>query len=248
MKIWQWVLLCVLGFFIFLVANAPATLLYRFIPEHSDIAVVQPSGTLFNGKMASLGYKGIVLDDFSWTLSPVSLFLGKATLDIKGGDLRHAQKASAEGEVSVSLFNLSHISASDLIVSVPIKSVLAQVNLPVQISAKGKVRVDIDVASVTEQCLELAGTGNWNNASIDLNQQAVSLGSFIADLSCEDGAFAAQVGGDNKFDLDATFILSTDGRLLQSGTFQLDPSLPQAMRQAAVFFGDPGPSGRYVLR
>lgn len=248
MKLWQWVLLCLFAFVIFFVAYAPATLIYRFIPSNANIAIVQPSGTLFNGKMASIGYNGIFLKNFSWQLSPIALFMGKATLDINGGDLRNAQHAYADGQVSVSLLNTSHVSASDLTLMLPIKSILAQMKLPVQITAQGRIRVDLAEADIKQACRQLVGTGNWSNASIALNNQSVSLGDFLAEVSCEEGGFAAQVGGDNKFDLDAKFVLMPNGQLSQSGTFKLDPSLPREMQQAAVFFGNPDPNGRYILR
>lgn len=248
MKLWQWMLLCLLGFVIFLVAYAPATLIYRFIPQNANIAIVQPSGTLFNGKMASLGYNGIFLKNFSWKLSPFALFLGKASLDINGGDLRNAQHAYADGQLSVSLFNTSHVSASDLTLMLPIKSILAQMTLPVQITAQGRIRVDLADADVKQSCRKLDGIGKWSNASIGLNNQSIPLGEFLADLSCEESGFAAQVSGDNKFGLDAKFVLTPAGKLSQSGTFKLDSSLPPEMQQAAVFFGNPDPNGRYILR
>ena len=250
MKVWQWVVLCVFSFVVFLIANAPATLIYRFIPEQVNVSIVQPSGTLFNGKMTSLGYSGILLDDFSWELSPLSLLLGKASLNINGGKLRDAQHAYADGNLTINLFNPKQISAEDLTVLVPIKSLLAQVRLPVRISAQGRIRADLTELDVEleKQCNLLSGRGNWNNASIELNQQSITLGNFDADLSCENGGFAAQVGGENKFNLDAKFVLTADGKLAQSGTFLLDPSLPQAMRQAAVFFGNADSNGRYTLR
>ncbi len=248
MKAWQWISLCVVGFLVFLIAYAPATLIYRFLPQDLNVVISQPTGTLFKGKMSTVGYNGILFDNFTWKLSPFSLLLGKVKLDINGGNIRNDNLAYVDGVLAVSLFNTSHLTASDLTLLMPIKSVLAQVKVPVQISAQGRIRVDLVEADVKSQCQQLDGTGSWNNASIVLNQQSVQLGSFQANLSCEGDGFAALVGGDNKFNLDAKFVLSPQGRLSQSGSFMLDPSLPQPMQQAAVFFGNPDPNGRYILR
>ena len=247
MKKWQWIVLCLVAYLVFLFVNTPAAIITKFIPADAGINIYKPTGSLFKGRAESISASGIRVDSVTWELSMVKLLIGRASIDVNGGQLRQNDKAYIDGNISVSLFNTNAISASDLSVLVPIKNILAQLDLRVRITTEGRIRVDIEEFSKDDSCEVLQGTGNWNNAQLTVTPQTIELGNFEASLRCSEGNYSALVSGDNRLGLNAEFSITPTGELSKQGTFQLDQSLPREMQDAAQFFGRVDNNGVFTL-
>ncbi|MFC3122630.1 type II secretion system protein N [Agaribacter flavus] len=250
MKIWQWIVFGVILYVLGLIVYAPASLITSLIHQASNaqISIAEPKGTVFSGSAAKVSFNGIVVNDVNWHLSPLHLLLLKATIDVKGGAIRDMEQAYVSGRASVSLVNFQNISLQDMQTFIPVKSILAQVKLPVFITAEGRVRVNIQSLQADPSCLHLLGVGGWQNASIADNGKVTQLGSFDANLNCNNGQYTINIDEQNILNLDANITVGIDGSYQVNGKFKPDPTLPTEIKQAASFFGRANSQGFYEIK
>jgi general secretion pathway protein N len=188
------------------------------------------------------------VNNVSWSLNPWSLLLLRTTIDITGGAIRSSEQVYVKGQASFSLLSPENFSLQDTQIFVPAKSVLSQFRLPVAVTANGRFRVDINTLEMTPTCTTLMGTGAWLNAQVDTPQQPVNLGSFDADLSCENGNLTVNILPDNRLQLSANIVVDGEGKYKASGQFKPEDNLPAVIQQAADSFFQKNPQGFYLIR
>lgn len=249
MKKWQWILLAVLAYLLFFISYTPAAFVAGYVHQFSDNKALLSgvSGTLFSGKAESLSVQGVRVNQLNWELSPWSLLLLRANLDIKGGNLRKTDDVYVKGNVSTSLLKPQNIHVQNASIFVPTKTLLSQIKLPVFVTASGRFRVDIDQLEMDNGCAVLDGKGNWLDAAISVNKKDIDFGTFDANLSCNTPAFSLQILPDNKLSLDANVNVSLSGKYNVNGQYRVTPDLPKEIRDAAGFFGKPQGGGVYTI-
>ncbi len=249
MKKWHWAVLVILAYLLFLIAYTPATYVTALIQEQSknQISFQNVSGTLFEGQASSVSSQGIVVNNLNWQLSPWSLILLQAKLELNGGNIRNAQDIYLKGRMTASLLNTQRFSVEKAQVFVPTKTLLSQLKLPVFVTASGRFRVDINTFSFDQGCQELEGNGNWLNAGVNVNNKQVDFGTFDASLSCQGEAFALQIAPSNGLNLDAKAVAELGGKFSVQGEFNIPDSMPNEIKQAAPYFGRETSSGRYTI-
>jgi len=248
-KKWQWFLLAILTYLLFLIAYTPASLVTGYAQSLSNkqVSFAGVSGTLFEGKAEQLTVQGMQVSNVEWQLSPWSLLLLKAKLDVKGGALRNSNEVYLKGSVNTSLLNPQKFSMHNASVFVPTKTLLSQFKLPVFVTASGRFRVDVDKLYFDQGCSELSGQGNWLNAAINVNKKDIDFGTFEAKLSCNTPAFAVQIMPDNKLALDANLSIDLQGNYKINGKYAISDDLPAEIQEAARFFGKPQGNGEYII-
>jgi general secretion pathway protein N len=240
MKPWKWVLLAIFTYVILLIAYIPAIHIVNYVQTNNPslpVALGKVEGTLWTGKVDQIITQGIVMNNVTWELSPWFLFLGQANIDLKGGKIRESEQAYVRGNISASLFNPKNVSAHDLKVFLPARSVMAQVRLPVPVTADGRFRVDIKEFEFDNACVNLTGKGSWLKGTVSGPTGVIDFGNFDANLACEGDQFAIQVMPQNKLNLDATVLLSVSGKYKINGRFKPSGDMPREVHQAANFFG-----------
>jgi general secretion pathway protein N len=248
-KKWQWILLAIIAYFIFLIAYTPAQLVASYVQDSSQnkVRFNGVEGTLFSGTASKLSYEGLQVDDVHWELSALSLLILQANLDITGGAIRNTDKIFIDGNISLSLLNPQAIKVSKARIFAPAKPLLAQVELPVVVTALGRFRIDLEHFEFDEGCKELKGNGNWLKAALNINGKPLDLDSFNAALSCEEPNFVMQVTPDNGISLDAKITLNQNGNYAALGTYAIPADFPNEIKQGTPFFGPSLGQGRHKL-
>lgn len=248
-KKWQWFLLAVITYLLFLVAYTPASLVATYAEELSkkQVTMAGVSGSLFDGRADQIMLQGLRVNNVEWQLSPWSLLMLQANLDLKGGNIRNKNDIYIKGTVAASLLNTQAFNIQNTSVFVPTKTLLSQFKLPVFVTASGRFRVDVDELYFDQGCQQLNGQGNWLNAAINVNKKDIDFGTFKAKLSCETPAFAVQIMPDNKLALDAKLRVDLKGKYEIDGEYAISEDLPNEIKEAARFFGKPKGDGSYII-
>jgi general secretion pathway protein N len=240
MKPWKWVMLAIATYVILVIAYLPAAHVVSYVQTNNPklpAAIGQVEGTLWTGKVDKIISQGIVMNNLRWELSPWSLLLGKASIDLNGGKIRESEQAYVKGNISASLFNPQNISAHELKLFLPARSVMAQVPLPVPVTADGRFRVEIEEFEFNNACVNLIGKGSWLKGTVSGPSGVIDFGNFDANLACEGEQFVIQIQPANKLNLDAKVLLSVTGKYEINGRFKPSDDMPREVQQAANFFG-----------
>lgn len=246
MKSWMWAILAIITYLFLLIAYLPAAQFIAYAQNNNPnlpFTISKPEGTLWSGRADKVITQGIAVTNFRWELSPLALLIGRASLDLHAGKIRGSEQTYLKGNVSVSLFNTQNITADKFQLFLPAKSVMAQLPLPVPVSADGRFRLDIQTFKFNQTCIELDGKGSWLNGTVSGPSAVIDFGNFDANLSCEEEQFAIQVQPQNKLNLDAKVLLSVDGKYKINGRFKPSDDMPQEVKQAANFFGSADAQG-----
>ncbi len=249
MKKWHWILLAVLAYLIFLVVYIPAIYVTDYLQKatQNKLGFYHVSGTLFSAKADLITYEGLRLNNVKWQLSPLYLLMLKANLDITGGDIRQPEQIYVKGRVKIPLLNTNNMMLKDTKVFMPAKPLLAQVKLPVPITASGRFTLNIKSFEFDQGCRELSATGNWLKAAVNVNNKPLDLGTFDAVLSCQSPLFSMKISPDNGIQLDANINLELNGKYSAKGQFVIPSNFPEEIKQGAQFFGSSKGQGVYEL-
>jgi general secretion pathway protein N len=243
----KWGSLCLFVYLVFLIVKLPAVQVLPRTELYSNISTVGVSGTLWNGHASRLQVNGIAVNDVNWSLSFFPLLLGQINLDIKAGKIRDVEQISINGNVQLSFSGLE-IQAEDLLAYIPTDLVISLLPLPIPIQADGRFKVQLDEIAYEAGCQTFKGSGQWLNASYTGTTGVIDLGSFNADLSCDNGSIVADVKQPNRFGLTAKTTIPANMRFKVEGRFKPEANLPKEVHQAAQFFGKADPEGYYPIK
>jgi general secretion pathway protein N len=241
----KWGSLCLVVYFIFLIVKLPAVHVLSKIQLPKEISVSGISGTVWEGQAQRAQANGLPINNLNWSLSFFPLLLGEISADIKAGNIRDIDQISATGHVSVSG---QRLQADDLLAYVPANLMISQLPLPIPIQAAGRFKVQLDEVDYEAGCQQFTGKGQWLNANYTGTTGAIDLGSFNADLSCENGSIVVDVKQPNSFGLTAKTVIPANMKFAVTGRFKPEANLPQEVHQAAQFFGKPDSDGYYPIK
>ncbi|GBL04385.1 type II secretion system protein N [Glaciecola sp. KUL10] len=249
LKPWQWIVLGCLTYLVFLVKYMPANwaLNQASTALPKNISVNDVEGTIWDGKISSVVISGIGISNVTWDLSFWSLFTGKISAELNGGRLRDSDSVYFKGQANTYWYNTQAFALHDFSAMLPAQSVLAQISLPVPITARGRFNTNIKELTFDQNCQTLTGTGGWTNGVVNGLQGPIEFGTFEADLGCAQGVLNVTVKPDNKLSLDATLTLQATGKYAVQGRFKIPENMPEEVQQAAVFFGTPDSQGFRII-
>jgi len=229
----------VVAYAVFVVATAPASLIFKFARNQIQAGAV--SGTVWHGKATTLQAGIINLGDAEWNLNVLSLFTGRL-----GADIKLVQpKGFAQGHVNVSLggkIYMKNVSAS-----LPFDSIVGSGGLPGGWTGTAQIKLD-----------EVALANNWPTAvkgtvdAIDVTGPAnapVNLGNYRVTFPAAGSTVNSLVG--ELQDLEGAAI-SITGKLILANdrSYQLDsmvatrPNAPESITQGIQYLGDADAQGR----
>ncbi len=244
-----WIVVGLLAFVIFLLANLPATQVIGRTTLPDNLAMSGVSGTIWNGRAQTVVANGLPVDNLEWDVNPWSLLTGTLSMKVKAGDLRDATSIAFKGPLSIDLFSFEHVEAEDFLLYLPVDRVLAEVQLPLPVNAGGRFRVQLDALSFGPGCETLNGTGDWLNATVAGTQGPIDFGSYSAQLRCEGESIGVRVEEPNMLGLTMDAVLQPDfSGMTVNGRVKPDDSLPDEVHQAALFFGQPDADGYIPIR
>jgi general secretion pathway protein N len=240
----KWILLGIVTYVGFLIIKLPAIQLISRLQLPANIGISGISGTIWQGQAQQLTINGLVVDQVEWKLSFWPLLTGKAKLELKGGNLRQAEEISFSGLLWL---GQDSVAADNFNLYLPSDLVIAQLPLPIAVNAKGRFSLKLTELDYQQGCQALSGKGQWLNAEVVGLQSPINLGTFNADLSCIENDVLISVKEPNSFGLSARARIPNNLRFSVEGRFKPDPSLPDEVKQAAQFFGQPDAEGYYPV-
>ncbi|GAC16330.1 type II secretion system protein N [Aliiglaciecola lipolytica] len=250
-RIVKWSLLGLLAYIVLLIINLPASQVIYRVNQSKDVSIEGVQGTIWRPSASMITVNNISIENVQWQMSFWQLLVGKVSLDIDAGNLRASDKVSARGVVNISLFDPSHIQASDLTLYIPADMLIAQVPLPVAVNAGGRFKVLVNELDYPGKCVALSGDGQWINAGLEgligLNEP-LSLGNFEATLNCIENDVLVKINPPNVFNLTADARIPNNLKVKLDGQFKPDDSLPKQVKDAAKFFGRPDNQGFYKIK
>ena len=240
----KWVLVCLVIYFIFLIVKLPAAQVLSKIQLPKSVNISNISGTIWHGHAQRAQINGLPINDLNWSLSFFPLVLGKISTDFKVGNLRDLDQISATGHVS---FSGQRFQSENLLAYVPANLAISLLPLPIPIQADGRFKVQLNEVDYQAGCQSFSGNGQWLNANFTGVTGVIELGSFDADLSCEDKSIVLNVKQPNRFGLTAKTSIAANMKFTIKGRFKPEASLPKEVHQAAQFFGKADADGYYPI-
>ena len=241
----KWGGLSLVVYFVFLIVKLPAVHVLTQIQLPKGVSVSGISGTIWNGHARRVQVNGLPISNVGWNVSFLPLLLGEVQADIKAGDLRDIDQISANGYVST---NGKHVEVKNLLAYLPTNLVISLLPLPIPVQADGRFKVQLDDVDYETGCQQFTGKGQWLNANFTGTSGVIDLGTFDANLSCENGSIVVDVKQPNSFGLTAKATIPADMKFKISGRFKPDANLPTEVHQAAQFFGKPDADGYYPIK
>ena len=227
------------------IAHTPASFALKYIPIIRGIMVESPSGTIWNGEAKNVRWKGYNLGEIRWQFSPKKLLEGKANYHIrfgKGSDF----KAMGKGNVG---YGFSGLFADSVVLSMPAKNVLQQLNLPLPMNVEGLFELSIsDYYYAQPWCQSASGTLVWNGSKIASPVGELDLGSIITDLTCEDSKIMLTGEHDNQ-QISAAVDLVLENNLSYKANGWLKPNayFPAEMNSQLKWLAAPNNKGQYTF-
>lgn len=242
---WRWLSAAIFLYLCLLIAFMPAAQVIGRIELPNTIRLGNVEGTLWQGEVDRIVVNTIPVNQLSWDISPWALLTGKIAADLDAGNIRDAEAIAFKGPLSVSLFNLQQISAEDFLLYLPVDRVLSEVRLPIPVDAGGRFRVNVESLDYSDKgCDNMMAYGDWLNARVAGTQGPIELGTFSAQIRCQNEQIVINVEEPNAFGLSMQATANQDfSGLKVTGQFKPDPSLPQEVHEAALFFGRPDANG-----
>jgi len=230
-------------FFGFLIAFLPASVSMSLMPENKNFAVSGVSGTLWSGQASRIKVSNQTLDNIRWQLSPFSLLTGSLGLNLQVKD----KAMPTRGDVTLGLGN--SVSADNL--KTRFDAALLEPIINVRgVNLSGTIALDIEEIAISQQVSEEKKTAEimiddatlevaWDKANVSSKMGAASLGSLIIKLrKVEDGKLEIKVREiDDVTGMNATFLLSRDGKLKATGEMNAD--LPKNLQLLGGMLGKP---------
>lgn len=181
-------LLLALGLYLsFLVAELPAARLLGWLSLPPGLSLGDVSGTLWQGQVARVGWRGRQLRALSWHVSAGSLLLGRPTVQLTFTD---ADGLTGQAELGW----LGHWRIRALDLQAPAEALLAAVPQPWPVTAGGRVRLQIDEGEFEPAgCRSLVGELRWSEARLATPLGELALVEAVAQLGCEQGRLQAEL-------------------------------------------------------
>ena len=242
-RIFLFSLCFILVFLVSVLIHVPVSFAIKYLPPIQGLEFNGIGGTVWQGNAKNIVWKNQNLGQVVWDFQPGKLMEGKAEFSLRfgrGSDLNFTGK----GNVGISI---SGPYAESVVASVPASQILQKVNVPVPVSADGRVELSIhEYRYAAPWCQSANGTLVWNASEINSPLGNLNLGALIADVNCSDNKLMAsgnqetkQVAGAFNAQLDANKVYKMDA------WFKPNSEFPAGMKSQLKWLGNPNAEGRY---
>ncbi len=230
-----------------LLFKAPAALVYGLLLPKDRALPVQlygVDGSLLDGSVAGVVLNGrTLLADLRWTLNPLALLAGRASLTLSTGK----EPILLDGAVSRSVLGSTRVS--DLRLNSALRPLAAAIGYPF-IPVDGQIGLELTSLSATGTRIT-AAEGNAQLVGLvwALGANPAPLGDFRADLANEGDDIVARLAS-----VSGPLELTGEARLLPDQSYTTDirikpkPEAPPIVQNMLRQLGQPDPQGFYQLR
>lgn len=221
----------------------PAAVAINWAPQVPGLAYGAASGTLWQGKLNGVNYRGLALGTATWSLHPLSLLglavVADVTLDhTDRAPLSASVRATPAGQVEISALRGGMTLAE-----------LARAGVVPKNIATGDVILDLDrVVLDNGRPVTAEGRGGLVNLRSAL-LPGVALGSFEGELETTDAGIVATFR-----DVEAPLRVAGQAQLRPDGGYDVTGRItpvaetPEALRRGLALLGQPDASGQYSFR
>ena len=226
----------------FLLAQCPAERVLPWLPLPPELKLSGVSGSIWQGEVARIDWRGTTLRKVSWRLPVSSLLLVSPALQLTFKD-----PGTLLGRAEVS--GLRQPQLSDVSLQAPADWIMAQAKLPLPVTVSGKIQLELDQLQITPtRCEALQGTLQWSGAGMDSQFGSLRLGRAKADLSCAKGKLVVKLKqGSEQLQVEGRGELSLPNTYSFQGTLTPGQGLPESMAQGLNFIGQRDSQGRVRL-
>jgi len=223
-----WILLAVIFWLVFVIAQAPASWGGYMMTRSGGLALTGISGTVWHGRasMASVSIDGRAysLGELNWDLHPFSLLRFSPCADINTS----LERQQISGTACAGRNN--KLTLRDTDISVPASLVQG---LPDKMAVSGQLSAHIQQLEVQQQTVQaLTGNVSWSAARLNNGQRWLNLGAFAAELSATDsGAIFADVFSlEGPIDLKGNVTMPLTGGVMIDVDFTLSDSFSREVQ------------------
>ena len=235
----------------FLIATLPTTfVLNQFSLTNNinnKINISGVTGTVWNTNIEQVVIGEMSIQKVQAKLSFWSLFTLTPKLSINFGD---SFIAGPEGELEL-VISSEKAEINDLKLLVKANEIAQQLTLPLPMSAQGDVELTVLNAEIdlkkNNQCIAAKGSVIWSKAGVVALEQNIKLGTFSADIDCENGALAVILSPKNDLGLTFNAYVRQGGNISGNGFLKPGAKFPQTLNDALPFLGRKDSQGRYRL-
>jgi len=233
----------------FLLVNAPLVLMTNNIELPRNIAVQGVSGSIWQGKIASVIINGNEIKQIKTNVSFWSLFSLSPSIEVTFGD---AMLAGPEGKFTLKA-STEQLALTEVEVFISANDIAKQLSLPVPVTAQGNVELFLESMVITTidklSCSQAKGDVTWLRAGAIALEENIKLGKLSAGISCADGNLLAMVNPNNDLGLSFDGVLALPSQKV-SGQGYLKPGakFPAQLKSVLSFLGRADNQGRYRLR
>lgn len=204
------------------------------------LEIASSEGGFWSGEFNQLRFQKQSLNKLSWNLSGSSLFTASLGADVNINDplftgSLHAQQ-SITGRTVISEVNGTQVVAE-------LSRIWPLIRF---ISPTGELDWKKAAIAFNNEGFDLAsGSVEWNNAQILVNNHSTALGQVVASFDVENNDLLITLNSDEKFDLQATIVVSRNNRYQMTASIKED--IPQNIYQSVKFMARSDGNGRFVL-
>jgi general secretion pathway protein N len=237
------------SYLVFLLANAPLSLVVNNIKLPRGIELHDVSGSIWQGEISRLWVNNYEIEKVQTSVSFWSLLSLSPSIQIVFGD---AMLSGPEGKINLRVSS-DQVVLSDMELIISANDIAKQLPLPMPVKAQGQVELFLsELVIVTGEqlaCSKAEGEVTWSRAGVVALEQNIKLGKFYSAISCDDGKLIAKVSPKNNLGLsfDGVFALKTQ-KVSGKGYLKPGAKFPSQLRSALSFIGRPDNQGRYPLK
>ena len=248
----KWLRWSGLGLMIFigvLLALLPAATVLHFIPLPKDISITGVSGSIWQGRAASLTLQRYTAYQLEWQLAVVPLLKGELQVTVSAGQNPQSQ-LQLDGMLRAR--SASQWQAEQVKFSFPVALIASYQALPFQMKLQGRLRGYIAEAKpAVPWCQALDADLVWQQASIASRylKPALELKEVEAKLSCAEGDLLATIRDPQQvLGMDLSLRLDQQKQLFANGVLSPAGELPKSVKQGLQFFAQPQKDGSYRVQ
>jgi len=242
---WKIVGISVLLYCFFLISNLPAKLVIGWVipKQNAGFSLQSPEGSVWSGKIASIGAKGVYLNNLEWDLNVFPLLYGNISIDFTFGD------AETHGAGSINFGIASNkIELEDFEAKMPM-SFFKPLMIAVPAKLDGQLSAHFD-SIIFAPGDEIMAKGNlvWNSAAVTV-LQTVQLGDLKLSLTPRGkGSHGVLKDAGGPLILDGTIQLSNKGQYQAAIKVGTRSTAERALKQSMPFLGKVGSDGKVQIR
>lgn len=220
MNITRYLAIGIIGYLIFLIVIAPASLLHHLIPDSSTpkIQLGHLDGTLWQGHASSVRIDQHTVTDLKWDFNFWKIALGQISIDTNGKYQQHP----FETMLSVTALGTVHLAETRAEIDGATMGDMIQLPLG---QLTGTFKIELENASISRNTIPLAnGIIIWNDAAVIVAETA-RLGDVSIELSeSESNPLVAIIRNTN----DADIRLAGSANVADNGDYVADIQMTPA--------------------